>query len=150
MAKRKSNSFNFLKKQKREKSKIKMKSFCAPHPTPPHTQTPGFSRKRVGLAENFAAILEHWNTLGNWKSLGSNYCRIPDVWVRYDSNEEEKGIDTVRGYKMSKRVYRSAVKSVLLSVIGSIFWQPIWGGNVNFMGHFFSWRWKILQGRALE
>ena len=39
-----------------------MKSFCDP---PSRPSPPGFSRKRVGLAGNFAAILEHWNTLGN-------------------------------------------------------------------------------------
>ena len=153
MAKRKSKSFNFLKKQKREKSKIKVKSFCAPPPPPPppHTHTP------PGLVENGSdspkTLPPFWNTGTLWATEKA-WARITAEsrmfgWEN-DSNEEKKGTDTVRGYKMSKRVYRSAVKSVLLSVIGSIFWQPIWGGNVNFMGHFFSWQWKILQGRALE
>ena len=155
MAKRKSKSFNFLKKQKREKSKIKMKSFCDPHPPPPpthtHTHTP------PGLVENGSdspkTLPPFWNTGTLWATEKA-WARITAESRMFgwdnDSNEEKKGTDTVRGYKMSKRVYRSAVKSVLLSVIGSIFWQPIWGGNVNFMGHFFSWQWKILQGRALE
>ena len=103
---------------------------------PPPPPPPGFSRKRVGLAGNFAAILEH---SGQLKKPGLELLQNPGCLgeIMTQTKKRKKGIETVRGYKMSKRVYRSAVKSVLLSVIGSIFLQPIWRGNVNFMRRFF-------------
>ena len=39
------------------------------------------------------ALPPFWNILGNWKHLGSNYCRILDVCLvkHYDSNKKKKG-----------------------------------------------------------
>ena len=103
-------------------------------------------RKRVGLAGPFAAILEHSGQLKNpgLELLQNPGCLSAEIMTQ---TKKRKAIETVRGYKMSKQVYRSAVKSVLLSVMFSntlfqknstypwVYFSCV--GNENFLRHFF-------------
>ena len=62
------------------------------------------------------ALPSFWNILGNWKGLGTNYRRIPDVclvkkWLK-------RSWDSKRLWKFKLSLY-TAVKSVLLSVMFS-------------------------------
>ena len=103
-------------------------------------------RKRVGLAGRFAAILEHSGQLKNpgLELLQNPGCLSGEIMTQ---TKKRKATETVRGYKMSKQVYKAAVKSVLLSVMFSntLFQKNStypWvyfscGGNVNFLRHFF-------------
>ena len=103
-------------------------------------------RKRVGLAGRFAAILEHSGQLKNpgLDLLQNPGCLSGEIMTQ---TKKRKATETVRGYKMSKQVYKAAVKSVLLSVMFSntLFQKNStypWvyfscGGNVNFLRHFF-------------
>ena len=104
----------------------------------------------VGLVGRFAAILEH---SGQLKKPGLEFLHNPRCLSGeiMTQTKKRKAIETVRGYKSSKKVYRAAFKSVLLSVmfpqtllqkksylfLGLFCLCPIWRGNVNFMWHFF-------------
>ena len=95
------------------------------------------------LCRNFGTF---WATEKAWAKITAHPRCLSGEMTQ---TKKRKAIETVRGYKSSKQVYRVAIKSVLLSVmfLNTLFWKkylslgpffvwPIWRGNKNFMRHF--------------